>query len=485
MHCLNMDVMDMVFPADTNELAIVNILSHVSHAHGFEAYLVGGYVRDLLLGRPSKDMDVVVLGSGIDLAHKVADTLHPKPSVAFYSRYGTAMLKHRDVEIEFVGARKESYTPESRNPVVENGSLEDDQIRRDFTINALAVDLHPDRFGKLVDPFEGMKDLQNGIIRTPADPDKTFSDDPLRMLRAIRFASQLGFIIEDKTWEGIANNKERIRIISQERITTEMEKMLASPQPSVGFELLFKSGLLAIIFPELQALHGVETINGKTHKDNFYHTLEVVDNLARKSNNIWLRWAALLHDIAKPPTKRFDPRVGWTFHGHEALGANMVSRIFKRLRLPQDHKMKYVEKLVRLHLRPISLTKKEITDSAIRRLLVDAGDELEDLMLLCEADITSKSHERRSRYANNYRLVRENLAQVEEKDKLRNWQPPVDGQQIMDTFGIGPGKEVGIIKQYIRESILDGIIPDDPESALQLMIEKGIALGLRPINAKS
>jgi putative nucleotidyltransferase with HDIG domain len=476
-----MDVMDALIPSDANELAIVNVLSHVSHAYGSESFLVGGYVRDLLLGRPSKDIDVVVLGSGIDLAHKVADALQPKPSVSFYSRYGTAMLKYRDLEIEFVGARKESYTPESRNPVVENGTLEDDQNRRDFTINALAVDLQPGRLGKLLDPFGGLEDLQNGIIRTPADADKTFSDDPLRMMRAIRFACQLGFIIEEKTWEGIVNNKERIRIISQERITTEMEKMLASPQPSVGFELLFKSGLLSLIFPELQALHGVETINGKAHKDNFYHTLEVVDNLARKSNNIWLRWAALLHDIAKPPTKRFDPRVGWTFHGHEVIGANMVTRIFKRLRLPQDHKMKYVEKLVRLHLRPISLTKKEITDSAIRRLLVDAGDELEDLMLLCEADITSKSHERRSRYANNYRMVRENLAQVEEKDKLRNWQPPVDGQQIMDTFGIGPGREVGVIKQYIRESILDGVIPDNPEAAHQLMIEKGISLGLKPI----
>lgn len=473
--------MDAVIPSDANELAMVNVLSHVSHAHGSSSFLVGGYVRDLLLGRLSKDMDVVVLGSGIDLAHKVADALQPKPSVAFYSRYGTAMLKYRDLEIEFVGARKESYTPESRNPVVENGTLEDDQNRRDFTINALAVDLHPDRLGRLLDPFGGLEDLQNGIIRTPADPDKTFSDDPLRMMRAIRFACQLGFIIEEKTWEGIVNNKERIRIISQERITTEMEKMLAAPQPSVGFELLFKSGLLALIFPELQALHGVETINGKAHKDNLFHTLEVVDNLARKSNNNWLRWAALLHDIAKPPTKRFDPRVGWTFHGHEVLGANMVSRIFKRLRLPQDHKMKYVEKLVRLHLRPISLTKKEITDSAIRRLLVDAGEELEDLMLLCEADITSKSHERRSRYANNYRMVREKLAQVEEKDKLRNWQPPVDGQLIMDTFGIGPGREVGIIKQFVRESILDGVIPDSPEAAHELMIEKGIALGLKPV----
>ncbi len=425
-------------------------------------------------------MDVVVLGSGIDLAHHVADMLTPKPNVVFYSRYGTAMFKYGDLEIEFVGARKESYLPESRNPIVESGTLEDDQNRRDFTINALAISLHQNSFGQLMDPFDGVRDLENGTIRTPTDPDITFSDDPLRMLRAIRFACQLGFTIEENTWLAILRNRERIRIISQERITTEMEKMLASPQPSVGFDLLFQSGLLAIVFPELAALHGVETMQGKSHKDNFYHTLEVVDNLARHTNNIWLRWAALLHDIAKPPTKRFDPLVGWTFHGHEALGAIMVPKIFKRLRLPQDQKMKYVEKLVRLHLRPISLTKKDITDSALRRLMVDAGDELEDLMMLCEADITSKNHERKRRFSQNYHLVREKLALVEEKDKLRNWQPPIDGQHIMDMFGIAPGKEVGIIKQYIRDAILDGIIPDDVDAAIQLMIEKGKSMGLSP-----
>lgn len=471
---------------ESNEKSIIDILATIVQKQGLKAYLVGGYVRDKLLKRPnSKDIDVVVVGSGIDLAQSLADNLSPKPQVSFYSRYGTAMLKFNDIELEFVGARKESYSPDSRNPVVEDGSIEDDQNRRDFTINALAYSLNKADYGQIVDPFNGIEDLHNGILRTPTDPNITFSDDPLRMMRAIRFACQLDFTIEPSTWEAIVQNKERIQIISQERITTEMEKMLASKTPSKGFKLLFSSGLLQIIFPELAALQGVEVMQGKTHKDTFFHTLEVVDNISKKTDNIYLRWAALLHDIAKPPTKRFDPTHGWTFHGHEVMGVNMVAKIFKALRLPLDHKMKYVQKLVRLHLRPISLTKNEITDSAIRRLLVDSGEELEDLMLLCEADITSKNRDRRSKYINNYKLVREKMATVEEKDELRNWQPPIAGQFIMDSFNLRPGREVGIIKQYIREGILDGQIPDDFEAAKALMIEKGRAMGLTPLDGHS
>lgn len=470
----------MFFRLNKEEKELFELLGQAAKQLGVKAYVVGGYVRDRLLGRPTDDVDVVCVGDGIKLAKTFASLLTPQPRVTFYGRYGTAMLKHDDMEIEFVGARKESYSHDSRNPEVSPGTLEDDQLRRDFTINALAISLNEEDFGCIIDPFDGLMHLEQKLIKTPTDPGKTFTDDPLRMMRAIRFATQLAFRIEDETFKAIGKNKHRISIVSQERITSELEKILAAPRPSIGFKLLHKSGLLEIIFPELAALHGVEVRNGISHKDNFYHTLKVLDNVAKKSDNIWLRWAALLHDIAKPPTKRFSPQEGWTFHGHEHLGAAMVPRIFRKLRLPQDHHMKYVQKLVQLHLRPIALTKENITDSAVRRLLFEAGDDIDDLMLLAEADITSKIEAKVKTYLRNYQFLRQRLVEIEEADRLRNWQPPISGEDIMNTFGIPPSREVGIIKNAIREAILDGIIPNERQAAWEFMIEKGKEIGLQP-----
>lgn len=468
----------MVFNIQQHERAIFNLISEVAQRLGYPTYVVGGYVRDRLLARQSKDIDIVCVGSGIRLAQEVAAELHPIPRVAVYSRFGTAMLKHKDLEIEFVGARKESYRKDSRKPSVEEGSLEDDQNRRDFTINALAVSLNQNDFGNIVDSFGGLQHLEEKRIKTPLEPKKTFSDDPLRMMRAIRFSTQLDFQIDKKTLAAIQAEKNRIQIVSKERITTELNKIILAPKPSIGFKLLFNTGLLELIFPEMVALHGVESKNGKAHKDNFYHTLEVLDNLSKNTTSLWLRWAAILHDIAKPPTKRFDPAQGWTFHGHEALGAHMTPKIFRRLRLPMDQKMKYVQKLVRLHLRPIALTNEEITDSAVRRLLFEAGDDIDDLMLLCQADITSKNSAKVRRFLSNYELLKEKIKEVEEKDKLRNWQPPISGELIMKTFGIPPSRVVGTIKDSIREAILDGDIPNEYNAAFALMLRKGEELDL-------
>lgn len=468
----------MLFDIKEHERKIFQLISDTAAELNMPAYVVGGYVRDRLLGRPSKDMDIVCVGSGIKLATSIARKLRPRPKVTTYKRFGTAMLRHNDLEVEFVGARRESYRSDSRKPTVENGSLEDDQNRRDFTVNALAVSLNEHNYGEIVDSFDGLYHLEEKIIKTPLAPDKTFSDDPLRMMRAIRFATQLNFTITPETLASIKKNASRIRIVSMERITTELNKIILSPTPSIGFKLLFDTGLLKIIFPEMHRLQGVDVKNGKGHKDNFYHTLEVLDNLSRNTDKLWLRWAAIMHDIAKPPTKRFDNKVGWTFHGHEIVGARMTPKIFKRFRLPLDHKMKYVQKLVKLHLRPISLTKENITDSAIRRLLFEADEDLEDLMLLCEADITSKNPRRVKRYLENYELVREKLKEIEERDHIRNWQPPISGEIIMETFNIPPSRPVGTIKNAIKEAILDGDIPNTYEAAFKFMLAKGKEIGL-------
>lgn len=462
------------------ELFVFKKISHAAQELGVSCYIIGGFVRDKLIGRKTKDADIVCVGDGIELANKVAQRFNPHPSVAFFKNYGTAQIKIDDFEIEFVGARKESYRYHSRNPEVQPGTLEDDQNRRDFTINALAISLNEADYGKLVDPFNGIGDLEKKIIQTPLNPEQTFSDDPLRMLRAIRFASQLNFEIAEETFKGIRNHVERIKIISQERITEELNKILLSRKPSIGFDLLYKSGLLHIIFPQMIDLAGAEYIDGKGHKDNFYHTLQVVDNISHHTYDLWLRWAALLHDIGKPATKRFEDGHGWTFHGHEVVGGKMVPRLFAKLKLPQNEKMRFVRKLVELHLRPISLTKENITDSAIRRLLFDAGDDMEALMLLCEADITSKNKQKVKRYLENFEMVRTRMHEVEEKDRIRNWQPPITGEMIMNIFKLQPCKAVGDIKNAIKDAILDGEIDNNYDAAYDLMLRKAKELQLEP-----
>jgi poly(A) polymerase len=463
--------------------AHITLLQKVQQAAtqlGIPAYVIGGYVRDCILQRPTKDIDIVCVGDGIALAHKFAQQFTPAPQVQFFKNFGTAQVKINNTEIEFVGARKESYDFNSRNPIVSAGTLTDDQLRRDFTINALAINLAEENFETIVDPFEGMLHISQKIIKTPVTPNITFSDDPLRMLRAIRFATQLQFTIEGETWQGIVQNTERIKIISKERIADELNKILLSPKPSIGFDLLYKSGLLKLIFPEMVALAGAEYIDGKGHKDNFYHTLEVVDNICKTTTDLWLRWAAVLHDIAKPATKRFEEGHGFTFHGHEALGGRWVPKIFAKLKLPQNEKMRFVKKLVELHLRPISVTKENITDSAIRRLLFDAGEDFEALMLLCRADITSKNPNKVKRYLANFDFVVQRCKEVEAKDNLRNWQPPITGEHIMSTFGIGPSRPVGVIKDAIRNAILDGIIENNYNAAQQYMLQQAALLGLQP-----
>jgi putative nucleotidyltransferase with HDIG domain len=469
----------MQIPFTDIETVLLKKIGATADALHVEAFVVGGFVRDKILRRPTKDIDIMCVGSGIQLAEKLKEDFFPNAFLTVYKNFGTALLKNDDFEIEFVGARKESYRTESRKPIVEDGTLQDDLSRRDFTINALAVRINHNTFGELVDEFNGLEDLKNEIIRTPLEPNITFSDDPLRMMRGIRFATQLQFKIHPETLTAIASNNERIKIISQERITDELNKIILSAKPSIGFNLLDEVGLLNIIFPDFVLLKGAEYIDGKGHKDNFHHTLQVLDNICMSTNDLWLRWAAILHDIAKPQTKRFEKNHGWTFHGHEVLGSKMVPRIFNKLKLPNHEQMRFVQKMVFLHLRPISLTKENITDSAIRRLLFEAGEDVDELMKLCEADITSKNRQKVIRYLENFELVRKRMKEVEESDHLRNWQPPISGELIMQTFKIEPSKVVGIIKDEIREQILDGKIENNYDAAFQLMLKLGAEQGLK------
>ena len=461
------------------EIEILRKVGEAADELNFPSYAIGGFVRDKILDRKSKDIDILCVGGGIELAKKVREMHFPDAPYSYFKNFGTAMLKLKDIELEFVGARKESYNRKSRKPVVENGTLEDDQNRRDFTINALAINLSEAQFGEFVDPFDGLIDLENKIIKTPLDPTTTFSDDPLRMMRAMRFATQLNFRIEENTYNSIEPLRERIRIVSQERIIDELNKIISADRPSIGFKLLFNTKLLHIIFPEMVKLHGVDRVGKYAHKDNFYHTLQVLDNTADRSKDLWLRWSAILHDIAKPATKRFEQGHGWTFHGHEAVGAHMVPKIFRKLKLPLNEHMRFVQKMVMLHLRPISLTKENISDSAIRRLIFDAGDDLDNLLKLCEADITSKNADKVKRYTTNLKLVLKKVDEVEERDRIRNWQPPISGELIMETFNIKPSREVGTIKSAIKEAILDGDITNDYGEAFEFMIQKGKELGLK------
>ena len=461
---------------------LLRLISRTADEMQLDCYLIGGYVRDFFLYRPSNDIDVVAIGKGTDLASAVARKLGRETHLTLFKNFGTAQIKHKEYEIEFVGARKESYRSDSRKPIVEAGSLEDDQRRRDFTINAMAFCLNGDRFGELLDPFNGIQDLEDLIIRTPLDPDITFSDDPLRMMRAVRFAAQLGFDIYPVTFDAIVRNRDRIAIVSMERVTDELNKIILSPKPSVGFILLEKTGMLEILLPELTALKGAETKEGVGHKDNFYHTLSVLDNIALETDDPWLRWGALLHDIAKPVTKRWDPKLGWTFHNHNFVGEKMIPHIFRKMKLPQNEKMKYVQKLVSLHMRPMQLVEDEVTDSAVRRLLFDAGDDIDDLMTLCEADITSKNPVKVRRFITNFKIVRRKLREIEEKDRVRNFQSPVDGNEIMEVFDIPEGREIGILKAAIKDAILDGVIPNEHDAAYRFMLARAGEMGLKPVN---